>query len=82
MKEPFIGKSEDVHAQFKDEQFDMIFIDGMHDYESVIKDIENYWPKLKIGGHMCFHDYQKDWIGVIKAFDECFIQPDPTMFRW
>jgi glycosyltransferase involved in cell wall biosynthesis len=73
---PVIGKSEEVYTQFKDQQFDMIFIDGMHDYDSVVKDIKCYWPKLKTGGHMCFHDYQKDWNGVIKAVDEFFIRPD------
>jgi glycosyltransferase involved in cell wall biosynthesis len=73
---PVIGKSEDVYKQFKDGQFDMMFIDGMHDYDSVVSDIEKYWPKLKLGGHMCFHDYQKDWTGVIKAVDEYFIRPD------
>jgi len=73
---PVIGKSEDVHSQFKDGQFEMIFIDGMHDYDSVVNDIKNYWPKLKMGGHMCFHDYQKDWNGVIQAVDEFFIKPD------
>lgn len=73
---PVIGKSEDVYKQFKDGQFDMMFIDGMHDYDFVANDILNYWPKLKVGGHMCFHDYQKDWTGVIKAVDEFFIRPD------
>ena len=73
---PIIGRSEDVSGQFKDEQFDMIFVDGMHDYESVSTDIKHYWPKLKIGGVMCFHDYQKDWPGVVEAFEENFGKPD------
>lgn len=73
---PVIGKSQDVFNQFKDEQFDMIFVDGMHDHDSVMEDIKKYWPKLKIGGVMCFHDYQKDWIGVISAVDSCFGNPD------
>ncbi len=73
---PVIGKSQDVYNQFKDEQFEMIFIDGMHDHDSVMDDIKKYWPKLKIGGTMCFHDYQKDWIGVISAVDSCFGSPD------
>jgi glycosyltransferase involved in cell wall biosynthesis len=73
---PVIGKSEDVHHQFKDDQFGMMFIDGMHDYDSVMSDIKNYYPKLKNGGAMCFHDYQKDWPGVIRAVDEFFGKPD------
>lgn len=73
---PVIGKSEDVYGQFQDGQFEMMFIDGMHDYDSVKSDIEKYWPKLKVGGYMCFHDYQKDWTGVIKAVDGFFGKPD------
>lgn len=73
---PVIGKSQDVYKQFQDGQFEMIFIDGMHDFDSVKSDIENYWPKLKVGGYMCFHDYQKDWNGVIKAVDGYFVKPD------
>ncbi len=73
---PFIGESYKVHHQFKEEQFDLIFIDGMHDYESVMRDINDYWPKLKNGGIMCLHDYQKDWPGVIKAVDKKFGKPN------
>ena len=73
---PVIGKSEDVYQQFQTDQFEMMFIDGMHDYDSVKSDIEKYWPKLKVGGYMCFHDYQKDWTGVIKAVDGFFGKPD------
>lgn len=73
---PVIGFSNDVHTQFKDNQFDLIFIDGMHEFASVQYDIVNYWPKLKIGGMMCFHDYTQDWPGVIKAVNENFGWPD------
>jgi len=73
---PVIGKSQDVFSQFENDRFDMIFIDGMHDYDSVMNDIDHYWAKLKVGGVMCFHDYQKDWPGVIKAVNLLFIRPD------
>ena len=68
-----IGKSEDKVNEFKDEQFDFIFLDGMHDYESVRMDIINYFPKLKVNGDILFHDYNnKDFPGVKKAVDEFF----------
>lgn len=37
-------------------KLDFIYIDGSHDYESVKRDIENYYPKIKEGGVMGGHD--------------------------
>lgn len=71
-----IGKSGDVYESIPDNSYDMIFIDGMHDYDSVKEDIQKYLPKLKDKGKMCFHDYQKDWPGVIQAVDEQFKGPE------
>jgi len=34
-----------------------IFVDGDHSYEGVKQDIINYYPLLKPGGMMMFHDY-------------------------
>jgi len=36
---------------------DAIFIDGDHSYAGVKRDIEMYFPLLKVGGVMLFHDY-------------------------
>lgn len=55
----YVGESTKIADEFKEHSIDIIFIDGMHDYESVISDKENWWPKLKVGGYMIFHDYSK-----------------------
>ena len=36
--------------------FDFIFVDGGHDYETVQNDYEKYWPMVRPGGVMAFHD--------------------------
>lgn len=36
---------------------DFVYIDGDHRYESVKKDIELYYPKIKKGGVLAGHDY-------------------------
>ena len=56
--------------QFADEYFDVIFIDGDHEYESVKEDLLKWYPKLKIGGTICGHD--KDYPPVEKALKEVF----------
>lgn len=48
--------SDNCVSKFKDEQFDYIFIDGDHSYEGVIKDLYNYYDKLRVGGIFSGHD--------------------------
>lgn len=60
--------AENVHGPF-----DFIFIDADHSYEGVRGDIQRWWPKLKPGGVMAWHDYgHNDFQGVEKAVDEIF----------
>lgn len=47
------------------------FIDGDHSYESAKNDIFKWAPKLKQGGLLCGHDYDKGWPGVYEAVNEC-----------
>lgn len=37
-------------------QYDFIFIDGNHTYEGIMADYKNYFPLLRSGGIMAFHD--------------------------
>lgn len=61
--------SDDAASDFEDNTFDFIFIDGIHTYEQVTKDCNNYISKLKKGGLLCGHDYGAV-VGVAKAVDE------------
>ena len=42
--------------KFEDGFFDVIIIDGAHEYDAVLDDIENWWSKLKQDGIMLFDD--------------------------
>lgn len=73
---PFEGRyklirmtSDDAVNQFEDSSVDFVFIDGLHEYEQVLKDCKNYWPKLKSSGLFSGHDYQVI-SGVRRAVDE------------
>lgn len=57
---------------------DMVFLDGNHEYEYVRKEIESWWPLVKVGGVLSWHDYDhngRSWPGVHKAIHEIFGQP-------
>jgi len=60
----------------KIKNIDFVYIDGMHTFEQVKKDIENFLPILNnpkiIGGH----DYHVHWEGVKKAIEETIGIPD------
>lgn len=56
----------------KDGMFDVVWIDGSHDYDSVIKDINEAMRLVKPGGIICGHDYDDLHPGVICAVHEVF----------
>ena len=49
--------SKEILDKFADESIDYIMVDGAHEYEPVMDDIENWWPKLKPTGTMFGDDY-------------------------
>jgi predicted O-methyltransferase YrrM len=49
--------SDEACSLFDTEQFDFIFIDGLHTYEQLTKDCANYYSKLKSGGIFAGHDF-------------------------
>lgn len=52
----FEGDSREVIHQMQDNYYDMVFIDGGHEYSIVKSDIENGYKKLKSGGVMVLDD--------------------------
>jgi len=61
-------KSEDALPEFSDEFFDVLYIDGSHVYEYVVKDCIMSIPKVKHGGFLIIDD--TNYPPVIKAADE------------
>lgn len=61
--------SDEKFEDFSDEEFDFIFIDGLHTYEQLSKDCVNYYSKVKNNGIFSGHDFQTI-AGVNKAATE------------
>jgi len=51
-----LSTDHDIITKFKDIKFDLIYIDGNHDYEVVRSDFENFSKFIKINGLLVFDD--------------------------
>ena len=75
------GWSPQVTEQFDNNFFDFVYIDADHSYESIEKDIEAWWPKIKHGGILSGHDYGGNWPGIKQAVDEFVVKNNITNLK-
>lgn len=76
----FVRSTGDEALQhFRDESVGFVYIDGLHDYESVYNDIWKWWEKVSPGGVLAGHDYFEDLPDVIKAVDDFLSLCQPEM---
>ena len=63
---------DDAIFEFKDESIDILHIDGLHTYEAVKHDFENWLVKVKKNGIVLFHDIKvgESDFGVCKLWEE------------
>ena len=68
-KKTVIIKGNAVHVSdiIPDNSLDYIYIDDLHAKAHVLKEIELYLPKLKVGGVMGFHDFDLSLEGRVAA---------------
>lgn len=75
------AKNEDVVGNFEDKSIDFVYIDGLHDYNSVKLDMNNWWPKIKDGGCMAGHDFHPVfWPGIVEAVLEFVYEHHMRLF--
>lgn len=48
----------------------LLFIDGLHDYQSVRGDFDHFARWVPPGGYVAFHDYAANFPGVVACVDE------------
>lgn len=65
---------------------DVVFIDALHDYASVMEDFRTWWPLVKDGGIIATHDFNHGWPTVERAVADTFglmevgVGPDSVAF--
>ncbi len=79
--DPFLNANSDVAFIQKDSvdvakywlgEVSVLFIDGDHSYEGCKRDIEAWYPHMKKGGVMLFHDHDESSPGVMWAVAEFY----------
>jgi len=61
------GLSYMMAKQVEDNTLDLLYLDGDHSYEGVIRDLEAWYPKVKSGAIIAGHDFVNKNYGVNRA---------------
>lgn len=72
---PLVNTSVAAAADFR-QPADFLFIDGLHDYDHAHEDFTVWFPKVKTGGTVAFHDAYGGYPGVYKAAEEALLSPE------
>jgi predicted O-methyltransferase YrrM len=64
------GYSYDIVKTWQHGRIDLLFIDAVHDYESVSRDLADWSPLMADGGRIALHDHNSTWPGVQLAVAE------------
>ena len=62
--------SDEASHSFEDSSIGLVYIDALHEYGDVIRDINTWFPKVASGGIIAGHDFSYLLPGVICAVDE------------
>jgi len=68
------GTTAQFSMMLPDHFFDLVFVDGAHDYTSVRLDLLLALRLIKPSGLLCGHDYYSDGHDVVRAVDELIYQ--------
>jgi len=64
-------------TKIPDRSVDFVYLDGDHSSAALMEDISRFLPKIKPGGFLGGHDYNRvAWPGVVKAIESSLGRPD------
>lgn len=61
---------------FSNSNLHFVFLDGDHEYDYVIRELNRWEPLVSDGGMIAGHDYTEEFHGVIEATSEYFLPSD------
>jgi len=65
------GYSHEVCHEFENYSVDFVYLDALHEYNDIKKNLNEWYDKIKINGIFSGHDYSKEhWPGLIRAVHE------------
>lgn len=69
--------------EYEDETLDFVFIDACHAYEYITSDINAWLPKVKYGGILAGHDYNRDSVkkAVHELLDDVSVNGTSWIYR-
>jgi len=68
---PIRGFSSEVSLSWE-KPISLLYIDGGHEYEEVLRDIDGFLPHMVSGGVILFDDYSNAFPGIVSAVQERF----------
>jgi len=76
---PVRSISWEAASLYENNSLDFVFIDACHDYDSVLKDVSAWYPKVKVGGIIAGHDYESE--NVVKAVNDYFQTVEKNIYN-
>lgn len=74
--------SREAARRYEGPALGLVYVDGLHTYEGVRRDIADWLPFVEPGGLVVFDDYANpDWPGVARAVDEAAERGDLSQPR-
>lgn len=79
--EPYRGTTADIAPTLRADSFDLVFIDGAHDFASVTLDIRAAERLLVPGGLIAFHDYKRPIDPQVTAAVDAYLARGATLLQ-
>ena len=73
--------SPDAAAAYPPDHFDWVYIDALHTYDALLRDLDAWWEKVRPGGLLAGDDYG-DVSDTEYVSDQRYVAKFGTLHRW
>ena len=75
-------KTDDLSDQIPDGSLDWVYVDGNHQYEFVLNDLQTFVKKVKSGGLLCGDDYGRGKGAPVSRAVSKFLEEGSCEMKW